>query len=341
MPVRIRCPTPAPSATPRATERALAISGRDRRRAGDYERHRPERTTLYAVVRDNVETLYAAVAAGFEGVSLPPFVRREFDSYLDCGLLCRGFARLKCVACAEQHLVAFSCKGRGFCPSCMGRRMCQTAANLVEHVLPSVPLRQWVLTLPYELRGRLGFDGKLLGAVARIFVDSILGWYRRRLRAGTHERVEGGAVVAVQRAASDPKLNPHLHVVFLDGVYAAAADGTLEFRALSRLSTTDVADALQVARARILACLERRNVIHRILACLERRNVIHIDADVFRVDDALAERDDGLALPPLGRAPEADVRHRRRNVPPLRRPHAPPRPHHRAAERRPLPPSPR
>src|SRR5207247_9332213 len=144
--------------------------------ARGYQRHRSETTTLYAVVRDNIETLYAAVAAGFEGAALPPFVRREFDGYLDCGLLCRGFARMKCVTCDEQHLVAFSCKGRGFCPSCMGRRMCQTAANLVEHVLPAVPFRQWVLTLPYELRSRLGFDGKVLGAVARIFVDSILGW---------------------------------------------------------------------------------------------------------------------------------------------------------------------
>jgi hypothetical protein len=84
------------------------------------------------VVCDHLQTLYAAVADGFEGVALPPFVRREFDGYLDCGLLCRGFARMKCDACVEQHLVAFSCKGRGFCPSCLGRRMCQTAENLVE-----------------------------------------------------------------------------------------------------------------------------------------------------------------------------------------------------------------
>jgi hypothetical protein len=60
-----------------------------------------------------VETLYPAVAAGFEGGALPPFVRRELEGYLDCGLLCRGFARLKCESCSEQHLVAFACKGRG------------------------------------------------------------------------------------------------------------------------------------------------------------------------------------------------------------------------------------
>jgi hypothetical protein len=54
-------------------------------------------------VRDNLETLYAAVSAGFDGAALPPFVRREFEAYLDCGLLCRGFVRMKCEACAEQH----------------------------------------------------------------------------------------------------------------------------------------------------------------------------------------------------------------------------------------------
>jgi hypothetical protein len=48
-----------------------------------YQRHQPETTALYAVVRDNVETLYAAVAAGFEGATSPPFVRREPDGYLD------------------------------------------------------------------------------------------------------------------------------------------------------------------------------------------------------------------------------------------------------------------
>ena len=117
--------------------------------------------------------------------------------------------------------MAFACKGRGICPWCMGRRMCQTAANLVEHVLPPVPLRQWV----YQLRGRLAFDGKLLGAVTRLFVDSILGRYHRRLRTSTRERAQSGAVVAgvivhgaEQRASSDLKLNPHLHAVFLDGV---------------------------------------------------------------------------------------------------------------------------
>jgi hypothetical protein len=58
-------------------------------------------------------------------------------------------------------VVAFSCKARAVCPSCLGRRMSEGAANLVDHVLPDVPIRQFVLTLPIPLRFPLAFDGKL------------------------------------------------------------------------------------------------------------------------------------------------------------------------------------
>ena len=44
--------------------------------------------------------------------------------------------------------MAFSCKGRGVCPSCNGRHMAKTAAHLVDHVIPPVPVRQWVISVP-------------------------------------------------------------------------------------------------------------------------------------------------------------------------------------------------
>ena len=83
------------------------------------------------------------------GPGLPRFVRRELHRYLDCGILAHGFARVFCSNCGRDELVAFSCKGRGFCPSCCGRRMADTAAHLVDDVLPRVPVRQWVLSLPF------------------------------------------------------------------------------------------------------------------------------------------------------------------------------------------------
>ena len=46
--------------------------------------------------------------------------------------------------------------------------MNQTSINLLAHVLPPQPLRQWVLTLPYELRAPLGYEPGLMSAVARV-----------------------------------------------------------------------------------------------------------------------------------------------------------------------------
>ena len=81
---------------------------------GVYRRHRPETTALYEVVRDNLETLYGAIGDGAIAVRIPKHARKELEAYLDCGLLCRGFARLKCQDCGERRLVAFSCKGVAF-----------------------------------------------------------------------------------------------------------------------------------------------------------------------------------------------------------------------------------
>jgi hypothetical protein len=109
---------------------------------------------------------------------LPDFVKRELEGYIDCGLLCRGFARVHCSACGYDRLVAFSCKGRGFCPSCGGRRMAEGAAHLAEAVFPRVPVRQWVLSVPKPVRYLLAYDAKLASAVLGIFMARVFGWYR-------------------------------------------------------------------------------------------------------------------------------------------------------------------
>lgn len=174
-----------------------------------YQRHCPETTALYEVVRDNLETLYGAIDDGAIAVRIPKHARKELSAYLDCGLLCRGFARLKCEDCDETHLVAFSCKGRGFCPSCMGRRMSATAANLMERVLPQTGLRQWVLTFPFPWRVRLAQDGALLGELTRIFVETVQTFYALARgsggRPGRQDRGgHGRAENVVRHAAQSP-----------------------------------------------------------------------------------------------------------------------------------------
>lgn len=105
-----------------------------------YERHRPEQTTVYRLVQQHAATFIAETeAAG--GADLPQFVKDEFDAFLDCGILAHGFLRLHCGDRGHDKLVAFSCKRRGFCPSCGARRMAQTAAHLVDQPLALTPGR--------------------------------------------------------------------------------------------------------------------------------------------------------------------------------------------------------
>ena len=79
--------------------------------------------------------------------------------------------RIRCEKCNKSMAVGHSCKGRGFCPSCTGRRMADTAARLVDDVFPpNVPVRQWVLSLPINIRYRLAYDGALLSDVLTIFL---------------------------------------------------------------------------------------------------------------------------------------------------------------------------
>lgn len=51
---------------------------------------------------------------------------------------------------------------------CRARRMAQTAAHLVEHVIPRVPVRQWVLSFPIPLRFRLASHPHLLSPVLQV-----------------------------------------------------------------------------------------------------------------------------------------------------------------------------
>lgn len=84
-----------------------------------------------------------------------------------------GFARARCNDCGHDYFVAYSCKSRGVCPSCNTRRMVETAAHLTDHVLPRLPVRQWVLSIPKRLRYFMQRDGTVLSMVLGIFLRVI------------------------------------------------------------------------------------------------------------------------------------------------------------------------
>ncbi len=154
--------------------------GRGRR---TYVRRQPEQSVLHRIVREHLETFLAEARQRGGGEGLPRFVERELREFLTCGVMARGFARFRCDGCTREILVAFSCKGRGFCPSCCSRRMGERAAHLVDGVLGGLPVRQWVLMLPVRLRYRLAYDHRLCRAVLGVFVRALLGFTQRRARA--------------------------------------------------------------------------------------------------------------------------------------------------------------
>lgn len=139
-------------------------------------------------MRANLETFLAQAEAEAharsvgQGARYPRFVERELRRFLDCGIPANGFARLRCPDCGHERIVAFSCKGRCLCPSCMARRMAATAAELVDQRLPAVPYRQWVLTLPFALRFALASNRRFLSAVIRAKLETIFAWLRSRAR---------------------------------------------------------------------------------------------------------------------------------------------------------------
>jgi len=59
---------------------------------------------------------------------------------------------MRCRRCLREFLVAFSCKGRGLCPSCGAKRAPELGAFLMDEVVEDVGHAQWVFTIPKMLR---------------------------------------------------------------------------------------------------------------------------------------------------------------------------------------------
>jgi hypothetical protein len=225
-----------------------------------YARHRPEATMLYQLVEQHYPAFRDLRAEG--GRPLPAYVQEEFDAYLKCGRLEEGFLRLRCEHCHAEKLVAFSCKKRGFCPSCGARRMAETAALLADEVLPERPLRQWVLSLPHALRFLLATDPEALTLVLGVVYRTIS---RHLLHKAGLARSRGatGAVTLVQRFGSALNLNVHFHMLFLDGVYVADGAGQPVFRHVAGPDLNELQALVEQIASRIGRVLERRGLVER------------------------------------------------------------------------------
>jgi hypothetical protein len=230
------------------------------RLAPAYQPRRPTGTILYRAVHETLETFLAHARETY-AAPLPRYVERELRGYVRCGVFAHGFTRCHCDACGSDLLVAFSCKGRGICPSCAGRRMANTGAHLVDRVLPDVPVRQFVLSLPFELRMLAAFKPDVLGALARIFAEAVSARYRVRAEREGFPKGQAGAVTFVQRFGGSLNLNVHFHTVFLDGVFVRDPEGRVAFQAAREPEAAELAAIVRRVHRRVTAWLVRHRYV--------------------------------------------------------------------------------
>ena len=127
--------------------------------------------------------------------------------------------------------------------------MTERAAHLIDHVLPRAPVRQWVLSLPFELRYRLAWDHRLCRAVLAVYTRALQGFYRKRAKASGHRGGRTGTVTVIQRFGGALNLNVHFHTLAVDGVFVREPDGSLSFAAAKAPTDEEVEALLGVIRS--------------------------------------------------------------------------------------------
>ncbi|MGD7653931.1 MAG: IS91 family transposase [Verrucomicrobiales bacterium] len=218
-----------------------------------YRPRRPRASPLWQVVH----TSWSDFQAGYETCHRKkhgPLSRHAVNvvrSFLRCGDISSGFTRLQCPDCGHERLLAFTCKGRYFCPACHQRRVRTGAWWIARELCHPVPHRQFVFTMPRPLRGIFRKRRELLGLLFQTATGCLRDWFRARL-----DLPEGriAAVAAVQTFGDYLVFHPHLHVLAATGLF----DGEGRFHLLPVESVEPLADLF---RHRFLAVLRKEKLI--------------------------------------------------------------------------------
>jgi len=211
---------------------------------------------LYGIVRTHLATFLAHTERAY-AAPLPKYVVDTFDGYLACGDVAAGFLRCHCEACGHDVLVAFSCKHRGLCPSCGTRRMSSEAVPVVDRVFPNVPVRQWVVSLPWELRRLATSKPAVLGAMDRLFAQEIA---RLTKRLAGIDGAQTGSVACPQLFGGSLNVHPHIHALCADGVFEKTDQG-VRFHEAPPPSKDDVTEVAQRVRDRAVRWLRRHGYL--------------------------------------------------------------------------------
>jgi hypothetical protein len=218
-----------------------------------YRRRKPRETSLWKLLNGRFvefEEAYEELFQkkyGFYRLVISRVVRK----YLECGDLHQGFARIKCPDCHHEYILAFSCRGRWFCPSCHNKKAVQFGHHLKETVLYPVPHRQYVFSIPKILRKFFLYDRKLLGKLSQCTAKSLTKFFKITL--GKRTGIPG-VVMAIQSFGDYARWHPHLHALVADGLFLESGYSFV-------MPKTDLLPLRELFRAYVLKMLKKEGLI--------------------------------------------------------------------------------
>jgi hypothetical protein len=206
-----------PSVRWKAWLRKFIVPGLSRR-SPEGEGGKPRASPLWQCLTRHFDRFQAVYEERYQPRHgyLRPIIPEVVNKFMDCGDLERGFARIRCDHCQKDHLLAFSCKGRWFCPSCHQKKVQLFGALLTETLLFPVPHRHVTLTIPKMLRPYFRYHRDLLKDLCRIAHECVRDVMRISL-----DQPEGmpGIVMAIHTFGEYLDFHPHLHLLMADGLF--------------------------------------------------------------------------------------------------------------------------
>jgi hypothetical protein len=218
-----------------------------------YQPRRPRASPLWQLVHHGWDEFLANYEDKYRPSLGPlhPAATATVESFLRCGDLASGFTRLQCPDCGHEKLLAFTCKGRHFCPSCHQRRVRSTSDWIATAVCHEVPHRQFVFTIPKVLRGIFRKRRQILTHLFHAATETLRDFFRTQLCLPDGKL---GAIAALHTFGDYLIFHPHLHVLAADGLFAP--DGSFHC-----LPSEDLAPAIELFRHHFLHALRDAKLI--------------------------------------------------------------------------------
>jgi hypothetical protein len=147
-----------------------------------------------------------------------PVVDKVVEEYLRRGDLHEGFARVRCTnpECRHEYLLAFSCRGCWFCPSCHSKEVIRFGEDIPNNMFYSVPHRQIVFSIPILLRVTFKYDRKFLTELCHSAKESLEIFFQAML--GLHDGLLG-MILVIHTFADHASFHPHLHAIVASGLF--------------------------------------------------------------------------------------------------------------------------